>query len=369
MLTLSDLIIDARESLRAALRRMTQNHKGIIFVRDHDDHLVGVLSDGDARRTMLDDALLVVPICKIMNTDPVTACSVEEATDLIVRLSLVAVPVVDSNGRIIKAVVETGGSVEVLESADEVLGVDTLSVNSLGALAIIPARGGSKRVPRKNLARVAGRSLIDWAILAAKESNHIGPIIVSTDDDEIADASRALGVDVPWLRPADIAQDTSASIEVIMHSISWALKNLRPAPKWGVFLEPTAPLRSPEQIDKAVEMLVNSDADSVVSVSEVPHTLNPEELLQIEGGLLRRYLSAGMMDMRLQRNQQAPVYVQNGLVYAFRVESLTSLNSLYGHKTLPFITSWDLFLDVDTSADLRLADLKMSQLHGEDQIS
>jgi CMP-N,N'-diacetyllegionaminic acid synthase len=369
MLNLDGLIIDAHETLRIALQRMTQNHKGILFVCDYDNHLVGVLSDGDVRRTLLDEALLLVPIGKVMNTDPVIAASVAEATDLMSRFSLVAVPVVGTDGRIVTAVVETGSGVEVLRSTEAEAGHETLPARNLGAVAIIPARGGSKRIPRKNLARVAGRSLIDWAILAAKRSKHVGHIIVSTEDDEIADAARALGIEVPWLRPAELAQDTTPSLDVILHAATWALETLCPSPEWGLLLEPTAALRSAEQVDQALDLLVDSDADSVISVCEVPHTLNPEELLQIDDGVLLPYCSSRTMDTRRLRNQHGPAYVQNGLVYAFRIESVIKQRSLYGRKTLPLITGWEFFLDIDTPADLQLADFRMRQVHFREQIT
>src|ERR1700733_8928688 len=106
MLKLSDLIIYSSEALRTALQRMTRNRRGVLFVCDENSHLVGVLSDGDVRRSLLDDTLLVSPVAKVMNTDPVTANNIAEATELLKRLAIVAVPVVDAGGRITEAAVE-----------------------------------------------------------------------------------------------------------------------------------------------------------------------------------------------------------------------------------------------------------------------
>src|ERR1019366_7609185 len=123
MLKLSDLIIYSSEALRAALQRMTQNRRGVLFVCDEDGHLVGVLSDGDVRRSLLDNTLLISPIHKVMNTDPISASTVEEATHLLRRMNIVAVPVVDGEGRIREVVIESDDSVLVLPS--ETSGADS----------------------------------------------------------------------------------------------------------------------------------------------------------------------------------------------------------------------------------------------------
>ena len=138
MLKLSDLIIYSSESLRNALQRMTQNRRGVLFVCDEDGHLVGVLSDGDVRRSLLDNTLLISPINKVMNTDPISAPNVQEATELLHRMNIVAVPVVDNEGQICEIVVEDQDSVIVLSSEANGGGSDT--VVETGVLAIIPAR-------------------------------------------------------------------------------------------------------------------------------------------------------------------------------------------------------------------------------------
>jgi CMP-N,N'-diacetyllegionaminic acid synthase len=359
MLKLTDLIIRPSETLRSALNRMTQNHKGVLFVCDDDAHLIGVISDGDVRRSLLDDTLLVAPVSKAMNTDPITARTAEEAIELLRRLKNTALPVVDPGGRMKEIVVDSGGEISVLTDADIDPELARSPVQEPGAVAIIPARGGSKRVPRKNLAQVAGQSLLSRAIEAAKAAQQVSHVIVSTDDPDVADAARALGISVPWLRPAELARDDSRTVDVILHAADWALRHLRPIPELGVLLEPTAPLRTPEQIDEAIDALRASDADSAVSVCELPHVFNPEEVLVVDGGLLRPYVRSRTMNSRRLHGQQAAAYVPTGLVYAFRISAVLEHRSIFGRKAIPIMTGWENYLDVDTAEDLELADFKL----------
>jgi CMP-N,N'-diacetyllegionaminic acid synthase len=365
MLKFSDLIIYSSVVLRTALQRMTQNRRGVLFVCDEDGHLIGALSDGDVRRSLLDNTLLISPIGKVMNTDPISALNIQEATEFLHRMNIVAVPVVDVQGKILEIVVEDQNSVIVLSCEDQ--GRDSDTVIEAGALAIIPARGGSKRIPKKNLAKVAGKTLLAWTIQAAKRSKNVSHVLVSTDDLEIAEAARAMNIDVPWLRPESLSGDTTATLDVILHALNWSVQNLMPAPEFAVLLEPTAPIRKPSQIDDAVSLLRDSDADCVASVSELPHVFHPEEVLVNQQGLLRPYLSDRTMDSRRLRNEQSSVYVLNGLVYAFRIQSVLSGEGLFGRKTLPMITPWEDFVDIDTPEDLELANFKIGRCFSHSQ--
>jgi CMP-N,N'-diacetyllegionaminic acid synthase len=358
-MTLSDFIIGSSENLKSAMQRMTNNHRGVLFVCDEANHLIGVISDGDVRRSLLEETLLVSPVSKIMNTDPVTATSLADAAHLLKTLALVAVPVIDNAGRILEAAIEDREGVLTL-TCDSIDGAVPDAPS--GTLAIIPARGGSKRIPKKNLATVGGRSLLSWAIRAAREARSVSHIVVSTDDPAIAEESRRLGVEVPWMRPAHLSRDDSPTIGALEHAANWAIGNLNPPPEFGVLLEPTAPLRQGDHIDDAIAMLASSDADCIISVTEVPHLFNPEELLSIEEAQIKPYLPYRTMDSRKLRGEQAKVYFPNGLVYAFRIDSLLKNHSLFGRKTLPLITSWQEFLDIDTEDDLKFAEVRMARL-------
>ena len=362
MRSMSELLVRPDTSVRGALDVMTRNQRGVVFVCDRDAHLIGVVSDGDIRRGMLTNTSLEAPVRQVMNTDPVTATSPDEAARLLRANAVIAIPIVSPESTIESILVSDGEGTKLLR-AEKTERAPTASGRGLGAAAIIPARGGSKRVERKNLVTLAGRPLIAWAIAAAKEAHHVDHVIVSTDDSEIAEVARTWGAEVPWLRPPELATDTTPSIDVLVHAVAWVHDSAAMPPALGVLLEPTAPLRNASHIDQALELLAESDADSVVSVSELPHILNPEELLVVENGIVRPYPSSRTMDTRRLRGQQPPVYVQNGLVYAFRTDVLLEQRSLYGRKSIPLITGWEYYLDIDTPGDLLGADARMALLH------
>lgn len=358
MLTLIDLILSPNETIETALGRMTGNRRGILFVCDARLHLAGALSDGDVRRALLDRTLLMAPVGKIMNPNPIAGASAEEAHRLMEQFALPAVPVMAADGRLSGILLAAPGGPYMVEASPE----SEERAPGPQVVALIPARGGSKRVPKKNLAKAGGKTLLEWAIEAARGAEQVSRVLVSTDDPDIAASAAAHGAEVPWLRPAELAQDATTSLAVVEHAFEWCMRNWLPAPEIGLLLEPTAPLRRSEHLDAAVEALLASDADSVVSVSEVPHVLNPEEMLTIRGEVLQPYIDSCSMDARRLRGNQTPVYIQNGLVYAFRVQRLLDLRSLYGRKSIPLVSGWEEFLDIDTSADLQVADLRLKRL-------
>ncbi len=361
MLYLFDFIITPDDTLQIALERMTKNRKGLLFVCDESSHLVGVISDGDIRRALVGKALLIARVESYLNLDPVTARTVEDGERLLAKHNLLVVPVVDAEGKVIRAVVQGVDQIEVIGAVSDDPTLSMERDQELGAVAIIPARGGSKRIAKKNIAVVAGKPLLAYAIDAAQKAGSVFRVIVSTDDIEIADVARQYGAEVPWLRPTHLAQDNTPSIDVVIHAIEWARKQYGENLQYGVLLEPTAPLRTSHQVDWAVEMLRSSNADSVVSVCEVPHVLNPEELLIIQDQHLKPYIQERTMDTRRLRSQQAPVYVQNGLVYAFRLDMILKKKNLYGENSLPMIVDWNYFLDIDVPSDLALAEYKILQ--------
>lgn len=355
MVGLSDLFVGAGESLRTAMQRMTRNRLGVLFVSDDLVKVRGVLSDGDVRRTLLEDTLLMSPVEKVMNPNPVLANSVEEATAMLVEEDLVAVPVVGRDGALSAVVVAQGDQFSVLRGVSDWYS-DSTKLNARGdALAVIPARGGSKRIPRKNLQRIGGETLVALAVKAAIEVDRVAAAVVSTDAPEIAEEGVAAGGVVPWLRPAELAMDSTPSVDVVVHAARWAVAEMKPAPTYVVLLEPTAPMRRPIHIQRAIELLDTTGVDAVVSVVELPHVFHPDEALKVQEGRLHPYLAGAEMGSRRLRGSQTPAYIPSGLVYAVRTNVLVEGATLFGRHTLAMTDDWEDFVDIDEPEDLERA--------------
>lgn len=359
---IADFTIHPAASLREALIKMTSSKKGILFAVNKQGQLEGALSDGDVRRVLIYNVTLATPISKIMNINPASANSVEEAkASLRAQLSLLAVPILDGAGKIVQlAVLQDDETIQLIGLKPQPL-TEQAKPRPKKVLALIPARGGSKRIPKKNLAKIANYSLLGLAIKVLQESSLVDEILVSTDDDEIAEEARKFGVEVPWMRPPNLASDTAKSIDVVLDAFEKFQEANNYLPEIGLLIEPTAPLRTVHHIDQAIRTLQNSDADSVISINQIPHNYHPEELLVTNNGQVKPYLDGRNMDTRKLRGEQEPVYIVNGLVYAYKVKSLMKLKSFYGKKTTYIETAPESFLDIDTQEDLKLAQLKLKQ--------
>jgi CMP-N,N'-diacetyllegionaminic acid synthase len=207
-------------------------------------------------------------------------------------------------------------------------------------LGLIPARGGSKGIARKNLAVVGGKPLLSWTVAAAVGATELTRVVVSTDDDEIAAAA---GVEV-LRRPSQIAADETPMLDVVRHAVDEL------GPDVVVLLQPTSPLRRSEHVDAAVRLLLESGADSVVSVVAVPHRYAPESLMDLRGGRLVPRGGVGT------RQEKPVVYARNGpAVLALRAGRLGE--DLYGGDCRPYVMDERESLDVDTPFELELADL------------
>jgi CMP-N-acetylneuraminic acid synthetase len=226
-------------------------------------------------------------------------------------------------------------------------------------VGIVPARGGSKGIPRKNLARLAGRPLLAYTCEAARATRALDRVLLSTDDPEIADAGRALGLDVPFLRPATLSADDTPMVAVLRHAVD-ALTSAHAAPPDAiVLLQPTSPLRRAEHIDEAVAQWRASGADTVVSVVEVPHQFTPASLFRLEAGRLRPAVDGPL----LTRRQDKPVlYARNGpAVVVVRTRILMDEGTLYGRDCRAFVMSPEDSIDVDGPWDLELAEFVLSR--------
>jgi len=223
-------------------------------------------------------------------------------------------------------------------------------------LTIIPARGGSKGVPRKNVRLVGGKPLIAWSIEAARQSNLVGDFHVSTDDEEIAAVAREWGASV-LPRPADLAGDRTPMIEVIEHALH-ECESRRDKPYDSfLLLQPTAPMRLPEDIDGALTALADSGADSVISVYQVEDA-HPARMYLIESNTLRPFCDEPPGSLR----QDLPdVYHRNGAIYACTRKFLVAQRRLWGGRIAPYVMPKDRSANIDDPQDLAIADFLLSQ--------
>jgi CMP-N,N'-diacetyllegionaminic acid synthase len=220
-------------------------------------------------------------------------------------------------------------------------------------LGVIPARGGSKGVKDKNLFPIAGKSLICYTIEAALSSG-LHKVIVSTDSDKIADVARSSGVEVPFRRPDDLATDTAKSLDVAMH----ALKTMEQLDKTKydalMLLQPTAPFRKKEHIDRAISLLRNNpDASSVISVVDVlAH--HPARMKYIEDGWL---IDPPFCEAYENQNRQElrPMYIRNGAIYLTRRDTLLQ-HSYKGAKSLALVMTPEASVNIDNLRDFEFAE-------------
>lgn len=220
-------------------------------------------------------------------------------------------------------------------------------------LGLITARGGSKGVPGKNIRKVAGKPLIAWSIQAAAQSEQLSRVVVSTDDKEIAEVSRKWGADVPFIRPVELAMDRSPHVPVLEHAVKWLEAHENARFDYVMLLQPTSPLRSSEDIDNAINLAVEHDADGVTSICESPS--HPYLTKHIVDGKLRDFVAhpAGY----LPRQELPPVYALNGAIYLVRSSVLMEHGILHPEDTRPYLMPAERSLQIDEPWDLYLADL------------
>ena len=220
-------------------------------------------------------------------------------------------------------------------------------------LAIIPARGGSKRLPRKNILNLCGKPLISWSIEAGLKSKYIDKVVVSSDDTEILNISNELKVQV-IKRPDELASDTSTSFDAVKHAID----NLE-SYEYILLLQPTSPLRNENHIDKAIEFLEEKNADAVVSVCEMNHNLlwsnTLDDSLSMEGFISDNLLSNRSKDLKKR-------YRLNGAIYLCKTDKLLKEKSFFLKKNIfAYVMNSNNSIDIDRKEDFELASLYLSQ--------
>jgi CMP-N-acetylneuraminic acid synthetase len=229
-------------------------------------------------------------------------------------------------------------------------------------LAIVPARGGSKGIPRKNVIPVGGKPLIAHSIEQARSSRFVTRTIVSTDDAEIAGVARTHGAEVPFLRPAEYAQDLSLDLDVFRHALQWLAEHEGYRPELVVHLRPTGPVRRVELIDQAIAMMLeHPEADALRSVSAPIQT--PYKMWRIDGGYLHPLLTVeGVIEPYCMPRQSLPeVMWQNGYIDIVRPRTILELGLMCGRTVLPFLID-EPILEIDYVENLPAVEEALARL-------
>lgn len=225
-------------------------------------------------------------------------------------------------------------------------------------LAVIPARGGSKGLPGKNLALVAGKPMIAYSIEAARQSSVVDRVIVTTDCPRIAETARSCGAEIPFMRPPELATDDAPSRAVWKHAIGWLAENEGYRPARTFLLQPTSPLRTAGDLERAVELMIERRADWVVGVTRAKEpSIWLSELSDRDR--LAGYAEASVQ--QTQRQASREVYLPNGALFLARASVLMSSERLYTEQTYAYVMPEERSVDVDSAWDLHLADLVLKE--------
>lgn len=218
--------------------------------------------------------------------------------------------------------------------------------------ALIPARGGSKGIPRKNIKELAGKPLIVWTIEAALRSSLLSAVVVSTDDSEIANIAREAGAQVPFMRPSELAQDSTPGIDPVMHAVAHL-----PGFDSVLLLQPTSPLRTTKDIDECLRLATLRQASSVVSVSDAE--THPYWTYRLAGDLkLEKFVDA----LSVARRQDLPhAYMLNGAMYFAEITWLLQSGTLINQETLAYVMPRERSVDLDSPIDWKFAELLMKE--------
>lgn len=225
-------------------------------------------------------------------------------------------------------------------------------------LAIITARGGSKRIPHKNIRPLAGKPLIARTIDAALAVPSLHAVVVSTDDEAIAQASRIAGADVPFIRPPELSTDTAASLPVVQHATTFIEQRDGMTFDWVLLLQPTSPLRTAADIEAALVVAAHGDCDSVVAVKPMP--VHPIFAKKIDvDGYIKPFVLDEPEGLRRQ-DAMPPAYCRNGAIYLTQRRVLMEENSLYGKRIRAYVMPEERSVDIDTPLDFALAEILLN---------
>ena len=233
-------------------------------------------------------------------------------------------------------------------------------------LGVITARGGSKGIPGKNIKDLCGQPLIAYTIKAAQESGVFDRIILSTDDEKIAGVAKKYGCEVPFMRPAELAQDDTPHLPVMQHAVKWMKENQDYHPDYAAILQPTAPLRQPWHIKEALDLLLKQKADSVVAVTEIPGHFSPYWAVTCDENSLGKLFVGEPIRKRIPRRQSFPqkTYSNSGTLYMFKTELLFDNEepNFYGDRVAIYPVDEKYCINIDEPRDWELAEKAMEEL-------
>jgi len=221
-------------------------------------------------------------------------------------------------------------------------------------LSIIPARGGSKGIPGKNIYPLCGKPLLGWSIEASLGSSFITRTIVSTDDENIAKIALDLGAEVPFLRPVELAQDNTPTLSVLQQVVKYLNDEEGWSPDAIITLQPTSPLRTSKDIDSAVKLFLSDpEAESLVSCIEVPHIFHPTSIMKVsQQGYLENFMQG---DQPTRRQDKTHVLARNGAaIYITRLNCLDKF--VWGGNAIAYVMNEEGSVDIDCAEDLKIAE-------------
>lgn len=229
-------------------------------------------------------------------------------------------------------------------------------------IGVIPARGGSKSIPRKNIKILQGKPLVAYTIEEAKKSKHLTHLVVSTEDKEIKNISLKYGAEVPFFRPKELATDDALAIPTVQHAVITIEKIKNIKYDYVIMLQPTAPLRKTEDIDKALAMLIEADADGVISVVDVDNW-HPMKMKKFdENSYLIDYQTPPVENP--PRQILPRVYMVNGAIYATKRDIFMEKNTFKGEKCLGYIMPPERSVNIDTEIDFLIAEYYLRKKDG-----
>lgn len=223
-------------------------------------------------------------------------------------------------------------------------------------LAVVPARGGSRGIPRKNIRLLCGRPLLAWTADAARAARSLDRVVLTTDDAEIATVGRAAGLEVPFMRPPELARDDTAGIDPVLHALEWLAAHEGYRPEAVMLLQPPSPLRRAEHIDEAVALFERSGADCVTSVC--PPDYHPYWMKVVRDGLLVPFMTEGAA--YTARQQLPPVFRTNGALYLASSDLLLKRRTFELERTVPYVMERRDSINIDDEFDWWIAEQQLT---------